>query len=194
MDANDTTTRSYSTAEHNVAMVHVRCVLENGGTIAQAATELRIPKNTVYTWYGDANGRRRKKVKAKATTKFSPVRVVPDPTPVSPVEVRMLAGKVGQSGKVAHLCVGQDLERHRRWRIWVSRRRNYPVAPPRRKSAILRDGPGRGFTKVVRAPPFTDEAQVGGSGSPTSVLAMAQGNRQRSSLWKCPSMPASAPS
>jgi hypothetical protein len=70
-------------------MTHVRRVLGEGGSISRAATELRIPEKTLYSWYESENGRRRKKAKPKH--RLARIRVVPDPTPPSAPNLVVLA-------------------------------------------------------------------------------------------------------
>jgi|WetSurMetagenome_2_1015567.scaffolds.fasta_scaffold35775_4 transposase len=76
--------RVYSMPEHQAALMHLRRVLDDGGTVARAAAELRIPKHTLYTWRDVAEGRRRRKrPEAPMRSGFKAVTVIP-PAAVAP--------------------------------------------------------------------------------------------------------------
>ena len=52
--------RVYSKPERQAALMHLRRVVDEGGSVARAATELRIPKHTLYTWRDVTEGRRKR--------------------------------------------------------------------------------------------------------------------------------------
>jgi len=70
--------RVYSKPERQAALMHMRRVVDEGGSIAGAATELRIPKHTLYHWRDIAEGRRRKRPKPSKVA-FKAVTVIPTP-------------------------------------------------------------------------------------------------------------------
>jgi transposase-like protein len=58
--------------------MHMRRVVDEGGSVASAAAELRIPKHTLYNWRDIAEGRRKKRSRP-AKAGWKPVTVVATP-------------------------------------------------------------------------------------------------------------------
>jgi hypothetical protein len=76
--------RLYSKPERQAALMHMRRVLDEGGTVARAATELRIPKHTLYCWREVAEGRRKPKRRGRsARPGWKPVSIVATAMPAA---------------------------------------------------------------------------------------------------------------